>query len=182
MMKNIRTELVLININTNLIIEKIPAPNAVFLNDIAIDENQNVYISDMANGSIYIFSQGSIDFWIENELSSPNGLYYKNGNLLIGTKDNITQVNISSKEKTELYTKTGSIDGLKRIGENKYIISDWQGNINILSPENNKQLILSTVNQEINAADFEYVETEKLLFIPTFFDNRVTIYQLEIIN
>ena len=40
-------------------------------------------------------------------------------------------------------------------------------------------VLIDTTASKINSADLEYVQSRRLLLIPTFFDNRVMAYKVE---
>ncbi|MBS3808435.1 MAG: hypothetical protein KGY60_13095, partial [Bacteroidales bacterium] len=75
---------------------------------------------------------------------------------------------------------TGGIDGLEFVKDGYYIKSDWTGHIHLLHPEKEKQLILDTTDEDINAADIEFVPGTSMLYVPTFHDNRVMAYELNL--
>ncbi len=153
-------------------------PNSKFLNDIATDENGNIYISDMGDNKIYLIKNNKVTILLDHDLNSPNGLLYRNKVLYIGNNNNILAYDTKNNTDKIICKNTGNIDGLKFIDDSTFIISDWTGNVNIVSGNCKKTLILSTANKKINAADFEFVQQKKLLLIPTFFNNKVDIYQL----
>ena len=72
----------------------------------------------------------------------------------------------------------GGIDGLIPLGNRKYLVSNWAGKIQIISPHKKPVVLSNTTNQKINAADLGYIPELKLVMIPTFFDNRVIAKQL----
>lgn len=154
-------------------------PEAKFLNDITIDHEGSVYISDMATGKIHRIKNGILETWIEyKELQSPNGLFYEDKEILIGTKNGIYTVRIEDKRLWHVIGDTGGIDGLEADGNGNYIISDWVGKIQLVNPEKNPITLLNTGDEGINAADIEYIIDRELLLVPTFGDNRVVAYQL----
>jgi hypothetical protein len=113
-----------------------------------------------------------------DELKGPNGLYVNGKDLYIGCKGYILKVNTDTRQIETFADNTGSIDGLEQIGENAFIFSDWSGHINILSPNKTLNLVLNTADKEIQAADIEFYPDEKMIFVPTFFHNTVSIYKL----
>jgi len=48
-----------------------------------------------------------------------------------------------------------------------------------LSADGKIELILNTKTPKINHADFEYIPGKKVLVIPTFYDNRLMMYQIK---
>ncbi len=60
-----------------------------------------------------------------------------------------------------------------------YIVSDWEGEIFMIGPDNNAVSLLRTKDTGYNTADIEYVPEMKLLLVPTFFKNSVIAYKLD---
>lgn len=172
-----------IDINTSKIIKLYDAPDAVFLNDVVVDQTGTVYISDTQKSTIYILVNGKIEKWIESdELKGVNGLFLENEYLLAGTRNDILKISVREKKMSHYLLNTSGIDGLGQFKENTYIYSDWTGNIYLHESGKEKRLILSTADQEINAADIFYQASKKILLVPTFHDNRVMAYQVELIK
>jgi len=166
-----------IDINKGKIVKTFNAPKAEFLNDIDIDASGTVYISDMSTADIYVLKDNTLSVWLKLGYQSPNGLYVSNGRLLVGTSSGIVAVNTRTKEVTPLEPHDRSIDGLKPLGKNSYIVSDWDGKVEIIGK--NPQVLVDKSDEKVNAADFEFISGMKLLLVPTFFDNRVVAYLLK---
>ena len=172
-------ELVEISISEGKIIHRFSAKDAEFLNDIDIDKNGYVYVSDMATGKIWVLKNNTFEIWLDSEeLIGPNGLFVKDENLLIGTKTKILSVNLKSKKINSLIENTGSIDGLEFTGDDKYLFSDWSGHVYIAKAGGEKKLLLNTSEKKINAADIEFIRDKQLLLIPTFYHHTVSFYKL----
>jgi hypothetical protein len=168
-----------IDLDKEAIIKEYPVPDAKFLNDITIDPDGNVYISDMATGKIHRLTNGIIETWLMNDnIISPNGLFYEEGEILIGTKNGIFSTNIEDKRTWQVIMVTGGIDGLEGAGNGNYIISDWNGKVQLVNEHKDPVVLLNTTDQKINAADIEFDPVSKTLFVPTFFDNRVMAYDV----
>lgn len=152
---------------------------ARFLNDITISNDGDVYISDMATAKIHRIKQGIVETWFTSEgFVNPNGLYYENNELLVGTRNGIYSVRIEDKRLWHLIKDTGGIDGIEADGQGNYIISDWQGKIQLVNIEKDPIVLLNTSEQGINAADIDYILDRNILLVPTFSDNRVMAYEL----
>jgi len=154
-------------------------PEAKFLNDIAIDKDGAVYVSDMMSTRIYRIFQDKAETWLDDKtLTSPNGLFVDNDQLLIGCEQ-IVKANLKDKTPVIWLDKTGGIDGLEGVGDGRYIFSDWQGNVYLVGTDRKIEKILDTTAAGINAADIEYIPSKHLLLVPTFGDNRVMAYELK---
>lgn len=172
--------IVKIDIAQQKIIKRFVIKGAKFLNDVTVDKDGTVYFSDMNDNAIYRIKDSGPELFIKSErLNQPNGLFIEGNNLLAGLRDRIVAVNLKSKEITDFILNTGGIDGIVADGKGNYIISDWLGNVHLVSPKNAKEKLLDTTPEKINAADIEFIPKLRLLFIPTFGDNRVMAYQLK---
>jgi sugar lactone lactonase YvrE len=177
-------QLVEIDLKTGKISAKYPAAGAQFLNDVAADASGNVYVTDMSirNSVIYKLTQGKMTVWVKgSEISNPNGLYMEARRLVVGNSGDgsLKAINLEDKEITTL-TKVGSgIDGLRSDGQGNYFISDWKGKTSLVTASGQVIVLLDTTSSKINSADLEYIKAEKLLIIPTFFDNRVMAYKVK---
>lgn len=168
-----------IDLKSQTIVNFYNFPEAKFLNDIAIDKDGSVYISDMMSTRIYRINQGKSEVWLDNEiLTNPNGLFVEGERLLIGC-NKIVSVGITDKKIEVWLEGTGGIDGLEGTGDGGYLFSDWQGNVYLAGKDKKIEKLLDTTPAGINAADIEYVPTLKLLLVPTFNDNRVMAYELK---
>ncbi len=168
----------IINIDKAKIIKTVNVDNAVFLNDMAADKAGNIFISDMGKDHILKYEDQNVEVWLEGELIiRPNGLAFFKNHLLVGTKDNLLRVDTEEKNIKVLVEETGPIDGLIPLGGNKFVVSDWSGRIMLISSLE-KIVLGNTTEQEIQAADLGYVPDEKLVLIPTFFNNRIVARKL----
>ncbi|MGM0530750.1 MAG: hypothetical protein ACQER7_05305 [Bacteroidota bacterium] len=173
-------EIVEIDIAAGEIANRYPCEDAQFANDIAINEEGAVFASDMQGNRIYRLKNGSAENWVESDkLQSPNGLFTKQEHLLIGMDGAVLRADYETGELEEFILNTGGIDGLEEVGDGYYIKSDWAGHVHLLHPDEEKLLLLNTADDDINAADFEYVPGKNMLYIPTFNDNRVMAYELK---
>ncbi len=174
-------QLVEIDIKSGKIIKKYEGEKARFLNDIAIGKDGTVYVSDMKNNIIYALKKGKFDIWLMvGNLFQPNGLLIEGNKLLVGCMNYVVSVDLQTKHVRTYITETGSIDGLVKSGSEKYIISDWAGNIHAINKKDPKLKLISTEAEHVNAADMEYIKSKKLLIVPTFFDNRVMAYKVNL--
>ena len=73
----------------------------------------------------------------------------------------------------------GHGDGIVPVGSGDYLASSWRGEIFYISADYQKTPLLDTRNEEINAADIDYVQDMQMLLVPTFFKNYVVAYRLE---
>lgn len=161
------------------IIKTIPVADAEFLNDMAADDAGNIYFSDMSRNKVHLYNGDMVKVWLEgDQVIQPNGMAFHKGALYVGTKDQLLRVDIATKKIKTVVKGTGPIDGLIPVGGGKFVISNWSGRIMLVSA-NEKIVLSNTTEQKIQAADLGYIPDEKLVLIPTFFDNRVVAHKLQ---
>lgn len=177
------TELVVINIEKGKVVNKFHASESRFLNDVAVDEQGKVYVSDMYAHRIYRLSENELKAWsIANALNRPNGLYFHGGHLYVGNDDKLLGINVKDKDVNQLGDNTGSIDGLIALGDHRFLTTDWQGRMHLhdFSEGHDQKRLLDTREANQNAADMGFIHSSKKVLIPTFSDNRVMAYEVNI--
>jgi outer membrane protein assembly factor BamB len=175
-------QLVVIDLKTGNIKEKLPVPSPAFLNDVTVDAKGVVYVSDSRNNKIYFLQGHTLKVFIEGEnLYRPNGLLAEKDRLLIGSVNNtaLRYADWKTKQITEITNGLGAADGVVSDGKNNYFVSDWNGQVFWVSTTGDKKLLLTTLANKINSADIEYIPAKKLLLVPTFNGNRVVAYRVE---
>lgn len=168
-----------IDIRNQKIVNFYPAQGAEFLNDAQEGNNGLIYVTDTKKGAIYVLSNNRMYTWMTDPLlKGANGLAWRNEKLLVGTADYLLQVDPTNKTIKKLVPNKGGIDGLVPLGNGKYLVSDWSGKIQIISPNGKSVVLSNTTAEKINAADLGYIPKSKLVLIPTFFDNRIIAKQI----
>lgn len=168
-----------IDIAKGKILKSYKVEGAKFLNDIAVDNTGKVYVSDSGGGTISVIENGKLSKWMEN-LAGPNGVHAENGLVYTVLWDGKTFNAIDAASK-QITVKTDSIengDGIEAIGDGSYLVSSWNGAVTYISPEWKKTLVLDTRADSVSAADIEYIQSKKLLLVPTFFKNKVVAYEV----
>lgn len=133
--------LVEIDVKTGRITKVLDAPGAKFLNDIAVDRFDSVYVSDMLDNAIWYFSDGEFDKVMQDEsLAFPNGLLIERDQLRIASWGVMTDgfaTKVPGRLKTVHIQETttaadrfgstplGNLDGLEADGQGGYFVSDW---------------------------------------------------------
>jgi outer membrane protein assembly factor BamB len=174
-------QIVTIDIETAAIKERTSVEGASFLNDISVDKNGKVYFSDSNTGFIWTFSNGKAEPWITAGLDRPNGLFVEEEWVLLtssGSQD-LKIINISTGTFETVTTEIGHGDGIEFTGtEGHYLTSSWAGEVFLILPDFSRLSLLKTSEQGINSADIGFNIREQVVYVPTFFDNRVVAYKL----
>ena len=172
-------QLIEIDIATAKIIRRYPNSSAQFMNDVCVNKLGEVFASDNQANIIFKLEEDKLIVWLKDgPLQRPNGIYSDENTLLIGMAGSLLKVDFQTKEATKYIENTGSIDGLEKVDETTFVISNWSGAIHLVSPDYEKKKLLDTSSQKIYAADIGYIKDEKIVLVPTFYDNRIFAYKL----
>ena len=175
-------QLVLINVEAAVISSVIPIEGASFLNDVAVDKNGKVYFSDSNTGKIHVYENGKASDWITKGLQRPNGLYVEKDRVMLVSAESqdLKIINPATAEYEVVLTEIGRGDGLEFTGyEGYYLSTDWSGEIFLIHPDFTKESLLNTKEAKKNTADIGLDPSKHIVYVPTFFDNRVVAYKLE---
>ncbi len=174
-------ELVIVDVTTGDITERVPVEAAQFLNDIATDDEGNVYFSDSNTNKLHKYSpKGVLTTWMEGvNLGGPNGLFHDGEKMMLATfgAGDFRSIDYTTEEITPVVDSIPGGDGIVKVGVD-YLVSNWNGEVYYVTSNWEKQLILDTKEIGANAADIEFDEQTMTLFVPTFFGNQVAAYKL----
>lgn len=170
--------LIVIDLETKELVESIPVEGAVFLNDLAIGKEGTVYFSDSGAGKLQYYKDGEVIDWFP-EYPNPNGLLDADTSLIVCATSvkEIRRVNKTTGEYEVMATGING-DGIEYSGiQDYYIVTEWEGRMHVIGNDT-VQTVLDTSKEEINSADIGYNPNKKIIYVPTFFDNRVVAYTL----
>ncbi|WP_194776030.1 NHL repeat-containing protein [Pararhodonellum marinum] len=169
-------ELVEIDTETARITNRYRVNGAQFLNDVDTHEGR-VYFSDMRAGNIHLLQNGSVSLFAEGQ-ENINGLRVRDDGTVYGL-DGSGLKKYSSDGNFEVVNAivTGG-DGLIILDDDAFLASRWQGEIWLIEGEKETKL-LDTKDQESNTADIEFIPSQDLVLVPTFFKNKVVAYKLD---
>jgi len=174
------SRVVIINIQSGKITNKIEIEGAEFLNDITIDKKGTVYVSDTGTGKIYTLRNNKPELYFDSkEFKGVNGLFALPQELYI--VDFGTGINYklsADKNLVKFGTTSEGADGVVPVGNGDFLVSSWHGEVFYVTAQGQATKLLDTKDKKISAADIEFDPKSKMLFIPTFFSNTVDAYQL----
>ncbi|MBK8702019.1 MAG: gluconolaconase [Saprospiraceae bacterium] len=173
--------LVIINVATGKLVKRIPVKGAKFLNDADVDAAGVVYFSDSNTNTVHSFDGKEVKVFYQGEaLGGPNGIYNEADRLVMasfgkGHVYTLSKTNPTVESKVD--TLAGG-DGVEAFNDG-YLVSSWNGEVYFVDKDWKKHLLLDTKPNKLNAADIEYVPSQKLLLVPEFFGNKVTAYEVK---
>lgn len=173
--------LVEIDLNSGKIVNKVKVAGKPELNDVTVGPNGAVYVSGSGSNVIYKLEKGSlVGIYKGKDGERLNGLYREKNRMLMLTSSSseFKQLPNHAANTEIIATKLGHGDGIAPIGDKRYLCSDWSGAIYYISAFGDKIELLNTIEKGENAADIDYSINDNLLFVPTFFKNRVKAYKL----
>jgi len=171
------TEVVKIDMENAEIVKRIPIEGAKFLNDISIAKNGDVYVSDMQQNKIHILKNDKPQLFVDN-IPSANGLCVTTDVLYVLSGENLLKISSDKKVETIASGIQGGGDGLIRLSDNEFLASGWQGVIHWVHSDGKVDILLDTRILESNTADIGFNPEKNIVYVPTFFKNKVVAYQL----
>lgn len=185
--------LVSIDLTTGKILKRLEIPGAQLLNDIGIDSDGKVFISDTFASKVYVVEDGKSSVWLnETQVSHPNGLMVHDQVLVVAswgegmdtktwaTKQpgKLVSYDLKSKEKTELTKQPlGNLDGLENDGSGGYYVSDHvAGIIYHVEADGSATAILGGFK---GPADIGMIDGKSVILVPRMGEDKLTAYDLE---
>ncbi|MDY0341928.1 MAG: hypothetical protein RBR28_00015 [Lentimicrobium sp.] len=171
-------EVVKIDKHSGEVIQRFTHPEAVNLNDIAVSEDKRIFISDSRGPCLFELTNELKVLIKSDDVKASNGLDVEGKLLLVGQRNRMAAIDLTTLKVSTFLNNTGSIDGLETVGDGTYLISDWAGKIQRVSPSQDAVILINTSADKINAADIDFNSADKILYVPTFFHNSVTAFKL----
>ena len=175
-------EIIVIDTKEGKISKRIPLKTAGMFNDVDVDTDGTVYFSDMDSSKVYRLNNDKIKLWYADSLDRPNGVKVEESRILVSSfgKEDLIAVDKKTKAKTLLGKGIPKPDGIVQLIKDKlYLVSCWDGEIFLVKPGEEAKSLLNTKEAKINTADIGYIDAEKTLLIPTFFNNRLVAYKVK---
>lgn len=170
---------VIIDVIRGNIVKKIYVEGAQGLNDITSDKRGNMYVVDSKSKKIHYIDATKLEVKLHlTDLSAPNGILYSDKTLFYLDAGALYKLG-KDKERIKIAEgMEGNTDGLVRVDETTFVVSCWAGAVWLVKTNGEKKLLLDTRTEGINAADLGYDEEKKVLYVPAFWKNYITAYQL----
>ncbi|MGB8084728.1 MAG: hypothetical protein WCF07_00380 [Nitrososphaeraceae archaeon] len=195
------TDLVEIDIGSGKIIKRFNAPGSTFLNDVALDDQGNIYVSDTVTNTIYKLDANakdsnstSLQAWLQStQLKGPNGLHFDNAKnrLIVASLGDMSKPGagievvdlknktISSLGKEGTTSPFGGLDGIESDAtETRYYVTDNPaGKIYIVNADGTGYANLIDLHTK-GAADLGFIPSQSVIIIPLMQENKLVAYKL----
>ena len=194
------TDLVEVDIANGKIIKRFNAPGSAFLNDVASDNQGNIYVSDTITNTIYKLDTNSKDnntslqTWLQSpQLNGPNGLHVDNNKnkLIVASLGDMSKPGagikvvdlknktISSLGKEGTTSPFGGLDGIESdVTETHYYVTDNPaGKVYTVNADETGYGTLIDLHTQ-GAADLGFIPNQSTIIIPLMQDNKLVAYKL----
>jgi DNA-binding beta-propeller fold protein YncE len=169
-----------IDIATGAIARRISVPGASFLNDIAVDGEGTLYVSDPSQGAIHRISGGKVEVWLQGpDVRRPNGVCLSGNNLVWANNGDgrLKAADLNSKQIRVLADLNGGIiDGLATGPDGSLLVSHNEGRLFQVKASGEVTVLLDRTVAGIPIGDFTFIIEKNILVFPTFTDNRVMAF------
>lgn len=172
------TEVAVIDMKKAAIAYRIPIDSAVFLNDITIDKQGNVYVSDSRRNKVHVIRRKQASLYLD-DVNNANGLLAADGVLYVLSAGRLLEVNEDKKITVIATGMEKSTDGLVQISENGFIITSWAGVIYSVKKDGTVKQLEDYRSTKTNTADIGYNPKTSMLYVPTFWKNKVMAFRVE---
>ncbi len=161
---------------------EIDFPDEDGLNDITIGDNGEVFVSSSSHSRVYRIKNDVPEIIVTGEDVRFNGLFAEGERLYIITSKTgqLLDYDLDTEKLDTLVSGLGQGDGLQYLSDGCFLTSDWQGEVFYVYKNGDIVSVLKTKDKKVNSADIEWIQDKNLLLVPTFFDNKVIAYSLEI--
>ena len=167
-----------IDIASGKIEKNIPIQGATGLNDISIDPNGVIYVTEYLAKKLYKIANEKAELIAEN-LTQPNGVLFHNNELFLLDGTGMFKVNADKSMAKITDGMEGGVDGIENIEGNSFIVSCWEGALWQVNADGTKHLLMDTRKEKRSTADIGFDPATKTVYVPTFFRNTVVAYEVK---
>ena len=153
-----------------------------FLNDIAVDSDGTLFVSDSRLGAIYRVKNGETKLWLKNgAIAGANGLVVQGDRLIATTmgSESLVFLNLeTSKIESIVNLRPFGGDGITADGAGAFLVSDFNGLLLRVTPTGDRDVLIDTRDVGISLTDFAFASEHGLVVVPTLRGNSVMAFKL----
>jgi hypothetical protein len=169
---------VVIDVKKGAIDKTIEVQDAEALNDLSINDKGIVYVTDSKAKKLLRIEKGQPSVLLDN-LNGPNGVLAQGNDLYILDAGGLYKVG-KDKSLTKLADgMEGGTDGVEQVAPNEFIVSCWGGMMYYVNADGTTHNLLDTREQKMNTADIGYDAKNRIVYVPTFWKNKIVAYELK---
>jgi len=171
-------QLVVLDAASGAVRRRVPAPGALFLNDLTFAPDGQVLIADSASRRIYAVRTDTAEVWLEDPLlDSINGFLPEPHRLVVTTMaGRLLAIDYSTRAITVLAEGLGEADGVAPLSDGRYLVSAWPGQMFVVSADGSHEQILDTREEGRFLNDFLLVGD--ILYQPHWEPSEFTAYRV----
>jgi len=170
------------DLKTAKVIDRVSIPEAMFPNDIEVDEKGRVYVSDSRKNVVWRIINSEVEIWLEGkDILDPNTIKIIDERLYVGNSGDqrLKAFDLETRDMEVIADFVpGFIDGIRQLPYSELLVSLWDGKLYLVSAEGEVNKLLDLKNEGTYIADFEYIHETGILYIPGFFTNKVIAYKI----
>jgi len=170
-------EVVVIDVITGNVINEIKIPETQFLNDVTVDNNGKVYVSDTRKGEIYLIHNNKPSLFMK-DVKNVNGLRVIDGILYAKAGPELWKIDANKNHTVIAKGLKLDGDGLEPVGDGSFLVTCWGGLIYHIAANGTVTELLD-VQGKMKTADLGYNQKDKILYVPTFLNNSVVAFKLD---
>jgi sugar lactone lactonase YvrE len=159
------------------ILQRLAVPGAERLNDVSVDAAGVVYVTDSKLGRVHRVRQGEVSLLTE-EFKTPNGVLATADGVYVLDQETLYRVSQDGRRSVVVQGLTGHVDGVEQDGDS-FLVTCWEGMIYHAPAGGRATLLLDTRPEKAHAADPGFDPVKRILYVPTFWKNTVTAYQVQ---
>lgn len=153
-----------------------------FLNDIAVNRDDNLYVSDSRFGAIYRVNADETTLWVKSAaVAGVNGLVIRGDRLFATTmgSESLVAIKLETGEVESIVDlRPFGGDGIVAYGDGGFLVSDFNGLLLRVTLTGEREVIIDTRDAGISLTDFGYAPDHKLVVIPTLRGNSLRAFKL----
>lgn len=173
------TRLVGLDLATGKAVETHEVPGAKFLNDAALAPDGTLLVADSANARIYAKAgKGDVTVWAEApELRAINGLLPEPDRLVVTTMaGKLLAMDYRTKVITILAEGLGDGDGVVRLDDGTYLVSEWPGRLYQVGQDGKAQTLIDS--RQVGTYINDFIRVGDRLIVPNWKPGSVTAYRI----
>ncbi len=170
--------LAVIDIKAGKLLKMIPVETAQGLNDVTIDKNGVIYVSDSKTKQVFRVENEKGSLFLDS-LKGPNGLLMRGDELYLLDAGTAYKVEKNKSLTMMADGMEGGTDGIENVTGNDFIVSCWAGVIWYINADGTKEKLYDGREEKRNTADIGFDPKTKTVFVPTFWRNSVVAYEVK---